>query len=300
MHRIDVLLTCFRQHVLPDPRDKDIELDSGNSLSLRHEHDHAPCPCPRCACNAVASTRLSLQHGVSAMTNVLGLVVARGGSKRTPRKNLAQVAGKPLLAWTIEVALESERISRLILSTEDDEVAKAGQEWGAERPFVRPRELARDETPAGDVLLHALQWLDSEEGYRPDYAMLLQPTSPLRSPLDIQTSIDLAIDRQAESVVSVVRVELNPDWMMTLSPDGRLEGFRPPTARRSHDVPQLYALNGAIYLVEPRVFRETRTLFTPRTYAYIMPTERSLDVDTPWDLHLAELILRNRVTHGRH
>ncbi len=235
------------------------------------------------------------------MSEVLGLVVARGGSKRIPRKNLAMLAGKPLLAWTIEVALESTRIGRLVLSTEDEEVARVGEEWGAEVPFVRPRDLSRDETPAGDVLLHALDWLSSHEDYRPDYAMLLQPTSPLRIAFDITDSIELAEDREAEAVVSVVPVSQYPHWMKTVLEDGRLAEFTRETGEeviQPQDLPQVYALNGAIYLVDPGVYREKRTFFSGRTYAYIMPQERSLDIDTPWDLHLAELILRDRVVHG--
>ncbi|CAA7603172.1 3-deoxy-manno-octulosonate cytidylyltransferase [Acididesulfobacillus acetoxydans] len=115
-----------------------------------------------------------------AQTRILGIIPARGGSKGIPRKNIRLLGGKPLLAWTIEAALEAGCLDRLILTTEDEEIAAVGRKYGCEVPFLRPAELAQDSTPGIEPVLHALRWLAEREGYRPDYVLLLQPTSPLR------------------------------------------------------------------------------------------------------------------------
>lgn len=233
------------------------------------------------------------------MSQMLGLIPARGGSKRIPRKNLALLSGKPLLAWTIKSGLESEQVDRLVVSTEDDEIARVAEEWGAEVPFRRPVDLAQDTTSASEVLLHALNWFDEHEGFRPRYALLLQPTSPFRSAEDIDGAFRLAESRAARAVVSVTPSRFRPNWMKTVTPDGRLTGLSdsdgPPPTRR--DPPQVYALNGAIYLTLRDAFLEENTFYTSRTYAYVMPPERSLDIDIPWDLYLANLIMRDMEVH---
>ena len=133
---------------------------------------------------------------------ILGLIPARGGSKALPHKNIRQFAGKPLIAWTIETALACPMLDRTIVSTDDPEIADVSRHWGAEVPFLRPAELARDDTPGIEPVLHAVRWLGENEGYRPDYVMVLQPTSPLRTTEDIEAAIQLARDRQADGVVS--------------------------------------------------------------------------------------------------
>jgi CMP-N,N'-diacetyllegionaminic acid synthase len=231
---------------------------------------------------------------------VLGLVLARGGSKTIPRKNLAIVANKPLMAWTVEAANESGMLERLILSTEDPEIADAGKRLGVEVPFPRPPELAGDISSSIDVNLHAVQWLEEKEGYRPDFVLLLQPTSPLRSALDIRESVELAMARQANSVVSVCPVHQHPCWMKTLDAQQRMFDLYPqsPIPTRRQDLTEVFALNGAIYLSRRDWLLATRAFVGEGTYAYVMPSERSLDIDTPWDLHLADLILRHRETYG--
>lgn len=232
---------------------------------------------------------------------VLGIVPARSGSKGLPGKNLRPVADKPLIAWTIETALASATMERVIVSTDSQEIAEIACKYGAEVPFLRPPELARDNTPGIEVILHAVCWLDEHKGYRPDYIMVLQPTSPLRTSEDIEIAIRLALERKADAVVSVCPVHQHPYWMKRLTEDGRLVDFlpleRPHTSRQ--ELPPVYALNGAIYLVQREVLLQRKTFYTDRTYAYVMPPERSLDIDTPWDLSLAELILKDRMRHER-
>lgn len=234
------------------------------------------------------------------MTNIIGLITARGGSKTVPRKNIQVVAGKPLIAWTIEAANASHSLNRVIVSTDDEEIAQTAREWGAQVPFMRPTELAQDGSPHIPVVTHAVEWLESHEHVKYDYVLLLQPTSPLRSPQDIDKSIRLALENDADSVVSVCEAPYHP-YLAKNIVDGRLKNFLPPPegfpakaylARQK--LPKSFVNNGAIYLVRRDVLMERQTLYTERSYAYVMPAERSLDIDTPWDLHLAGLILKDR------
>lgn len=245
---------------------------------------------------AFNATRCQESWERSEMMDVIALIVARGGSKGIPRKNLRFVAGRPLIAWSIESALRSPTLSRVLVSTEDEEIAGVAREWGAEVPFMRPSELAGDTTPAIDVALHALHWLADREDRRPAYLMLLQPTSPLRTPEDIGEACRIADTSAAPAVVSVVRAPSHPFLCKRVTEKGLLEDFSsvPQVDLRRQVLPAAYALNGAIYLSRNRSLREYGTFLPAGTAAYVMPAERSLDVDTPWDLQVADLALRNR------
>lgn len=225
---------------------------------------------------------------------VLGIVPARAGSKSIPRKNIAIVAGKPLIAHTIQAALDAKHIDRVIVSTDSQEIAEVARSFGAEVPFLRPPELAQDNTPGIEPILHAVRWLNDNDDYHPDYVMVLQPTSPLRTAEDIKAAVQLAQKHQADSVVSVCPAHQHPYWMKRITDDGRLVDFLSLNTdyTRRQDLPPVYALNGAIYLVRCEVLLEHKTFHTDHTYAYVMPPERSLDIDTPWNLYLADLILR--------
>jgi len=225
----------------------------------------------------------------------LALVVARGGSKSIPRKNLAPLAGKPLLAWTVEAALQCRAPLRVVISTEDEEIARAATRLGAAMPFTRPAELARDDTPTVPVLMHALERL-ATDGYSPERVLLLQPTSPLRTAADIDAAMALAEEHDGASVVSVSPAAQHPHLMKRVTQAGLLEDFGAhPAAGRRQDLEPAFALNGAIYLTPRPWLASHRTLYAERTYAYVMPPERSVDVDDEWDLHLCELILRDRL-----
>jgi CMP-N,N'-diacetyllegionaminic acid synthase len=229
------------------------------------------------------------------MIKSVGLITARGGSKSIPQKNVKLLAGKPLIAWTIEAALRSRLLDRVIVSTDDEEIARVARECGADVPFMRPAELAQDDSPHLDVIRHALDWLETESKTELDYLMLLQPTSPLRTTEDIDAAIALAADVDADAVVSVCQTHDHPYLSKQVTPDGRLLDFveKPRGYLARQKLPPAFALNGAIYLVRRNVLRERDDWYTDRTFAYIMPPERSLDIDTPWDLHLVELILRD-------
>ena len=232
-------------------------------------------------------------HHGRGVDEVLGLVTARGGSHGIPGKNLAPLCGTPLIAWTIQAAMHAGEVNRVVLSTDDSEIAEVASTYGAEVPFLRPRELARDDSPHIDAVIHALRMLEESERYCPEYTVVLQPTSPLRIAEDIDRAVDVARKQQAPAVVSVTTALHHPYLVKRLGPDGHLRDFvdTPDGYLRRQDLLEAYALNGAIYLIRSEAAFEQKTLMPPGTVGYVMPQERSLDIDTPWDLKLAEYIL---------
>lgn len=228
--------------------------------------------------------------------SIIGLITARGASKGIPRKNIANAGGRPLLAWTIEAARASRHLSRTIVSTDCQQVADVASKWGAQVPFMRPKRLARDGSPHIDVVLHAIEWLSRHERFRPNYVVLLQPTSPLRTAEDIDGAIDLALDRQPEAVVSVVESHMHPYLTRRMTDDGILKEFIPNNVAypRRQDLPAAYFINGAVYVNRCDALEAKRTFYPEDLHGYVMPAERSLQVDSPWDLHVADLILRER------
>lgn len=220
---------------------------------------------------------------------ILALIPARGGSKGIPRKNIKALAGKPLIAWTIGEALKSKYLDQVIVSTEDVEIADVARKWGATVPFMRPQELARDDTPGAAPAIHAL---DALPGY--DVVLLLQPTSPLRRAEDIDRFIEQALKQAPRSMTSVSKTPKNPYWMYTLSPQSTLTPImQAPTMHRRQDMPDIYATNGALYWAEASWLKENNTFVTAETTAFIMSAERSIDLDTPTDWKLVELLLEN-------
>ena len=225
--------------------------------------------------------------------SVLGLITARGGSKGVPMKNLAPLAGRPLIAWTIEAALNSSSLDRVVVSTDDVRIADVAREWGAEVPFLRPAELAQDDSPHVDVVLHAIHWLSDREGNQPGRVVLLQPTSPLRSAADIDGAVNLALREDADAVVSVVESHVHPYLTHRMTERGILQPFvRCDVAYpRRQDLPPAYFVNGAVFVNRRTSLLATRTFYPNETYGYVMPPERSIQIDTLWDLRLAELVL---------
>ena len=225
----------------------------------------------------------------------VAIVPARGGSKGVPRKNLVKVAGRPLLAWTVEAAVEAKLIDRVILTTDSEEIAAIGRHFGAETPFMRPLEMAGDATPMIDSILHAVGWLDLS-GYKFDCVMCLQPTSPLRTTEDIDAACRMMALGDDDGVVSVCEASNHPLWVKRVTCESALTDYieQEDQTTRRQDLPKALALNGAIFLAKRSVLETHRTWYTSRTRPYLMPPERSLDIDTPWDMRLADLILRER------
>lgn len=223
---------------------------------------------------------------------VLAIIPARGGSKGVLRKNIREVGGKPLIAWTIEEAKKSKYIDRLILSSENNEIIQVAKEWGCEVPFIRPAELAQDDTPGIEPVIHAIVTL--KEKY--DYVVLLQPTSPLRKVEDIDGCIKLCVSRSAKSCVSVTEPDKSPYWMYTLDKEGKMLpvlGADKEFLRRQ-DLPKVYSLNGAVYVSECDWLLKHKSLITGETLAYKMAKEDSVDIDTEMDLKLFELLIASR------
>ena len=231
---------------------------------------------------------------------IMALITARGGSKGIPQKNIIPLAGKPLIAYSIEVALDYHRINRVITSTDDSEIAEIAQKWGAEVPFFRPEQLAQDTTPHILAAEHALCWLEDNDNYIPDYLLLLQPTSPFRAKEDIEKVIEIAENRSPNAVVSVCEMDPHPYSAREILPDGTIKNYIETNMEymRRQDLSQLYYPNGALYLNKRESILEDRAFIPADTIAYIMPPERSLDIDTPWDLYLAELIMRDRINQN--
>jgi len=231
------------------------------------------------------------------MKHVLGLIPARGGSKGLPRKNIRMLAGKPMISWTIESAKMSRLLDQTIVSTEDEEIAEISRLWGVEVPFMRPSTLAQDDSSSASVAIHALEWLIKNAGYQPDYLVLLQPTSPLRTANDIDMSIELAYEKDAEAVVSVEETHVHPYLTRQMTKEGKLIEFVEcsiPYMRRQV-LPKAYFINGAIFIIRSESLIAKKTFYPEGTYGYIMPSERSLQVDTRWDFDLANVIISNNL-----
>ena len=224
---------------------------------------------------------------------IIGLIPARGGSKELPRKNIRPLLGKPLIVWTIKQALASEYLDRVIVSTDNKEIAEISKKYGAEVPFMRPKELATDKAKGIDVVLHVIDWMKRNDNLY-DLIMLLQPTSPLRTKEDIDKAIELLFLKKAKAIVSVCEVSHHPYWSNMLPPDGCMADFiKPEIANKNRqELPTFYRLNGAIYLAYWSYLREQRTFFGQETFAYIMPRDRSIDIDSEIDLKLAEILMK--------
>ncbi len=233
---------------------------------------------------SISKWMAGMYHGHS----ILALIPARGGSKGVPGKNIRPLAGRPLIAWTIEAARASRFVDRVVLSSDNEDICRIAAAYGCEVPFRRPKELARDDTPGIAPVLHALEALP---GF--DYLVLLQPTSPFRSTADIDAAITRCIDTGAPSVVSVTPASQHPSWMYHMDGDGRLVHFlnEEPIARRQ-ELPRIYALNGAIYVAHIPTLLTEKKLIGPGTIGYVMPRTRSLDIDTALDFDIAEVLAR--------
>lgn len=226
---------------------------------------------------------------------ILAVIPARGGSKRLPRKNVRHLSGKPLIAWTIEAANQCHYIDRTIVSTEDEEIAAISRRFGADVPFARPLHLASDDVTTIDVILNVVATLSSSnEKY--DYVVVLQPTSPLRTSKHLTEAIELMLEKNARSIVSVSPAEHHPLWCNTLPDDLSMTAFVRAEVRnkRSQDLPIYYRLNGAIYICAVELLEHERTLLpSVDSIAYRMSPEVSLDIDSKDDFMHARCIMEN-------
>ena len=233
---------------------------------------------------------------------ILGVIPARGGSKSIPRKNIVDVAGRPLLHYTTAAARASRLLTRVVLSTDDEEIAAVGRAGGVETPFLRPAALGGDEVGMVEVLLHVLAELAAREGYRPEAVVVLQPTSPFRRAEHIDAAVRILVDTGADSVVTVVEVphQFNPVSVMK-QVDGRMVPYwEGPMILRRQDKPRLFARNGpAVVVTRRRTLLEAKSLYGEDCRPSLMTHEDSLDIDSPFDLEITRRLLEARKDTAR-
>ncbi|MDK2901694.1 MAG: CMP-N,N-diacetyllegionaminic acid synthase [Thermosediminibacterales bacterium] len=224
----------------------------------------------------------------------LAIIPARSGSEGIKDKNIKELNGKPMIAYTIEAAIKSYIFDDIVVSTDSEKYAQISRKYGARVPFLRPDNLATDDASSKDVIEHVLKRL-LKEGKKFDYFALLQPTSPLRNKNDIIEAVDLLFLKNANAVISVCETDHSPLWTNTLCENLQIDNFIKKEVRNSRrqDLPKYYRLNGAIYIAQTDYFLKYKDWFKEKSYAYIMPKERSIDVDNILDFRLAEIILQN-------
>jgi CMP-N,N'-diacetyllegionaminic acid synthase len=224
-------------------------------------------------------------------SKVLAIIPARKGSKRLPNKNKLDLNGKPLISWTIESAMKSIYIDDIAISTDDEDIVEIAKLYDIDVPFLRPVELSSDKASTMDVIFHTINFYKSIGRYY-DIIILLQPTSPLRTSVDIDNSFKL-LSKDVKAIVSVCELDHSPLWSNVLPTNNSLEFFLKEDVQglRSQDLPQYYRLNGAIYLSRINYLKTNKKFFGKQSKAYIMSTNNSIDIDTKLDFELCKLIM---------
>lgn len=229
------------------------------------------------------------------MTNsnhIVAIIPARGGSKGVPRKNIKLIGGKPLIFYSIAEAKKSKYITRVIVSTEDKKITKIAKSFGAE-VVKRPITLARDNSKTISAIRHVINFLEKNEKYPVDTLVILQPTSPFRNVYDIDSCIKKFINNKFESIVSISEPAKSPYWMFTMK-KGSLKPILKINKKhhRRQDLPKIYELNGAVYVTSRQIVMEKNTILSDRMGGYIMPIERSIDIDNKFDFKIANLLMK--------
>lgn len=238
-------------------------------------------------------------HIIQRPTKILAVIPARGGSKGVIRKNIRPIGGKPLIAYTIEMALAARcLLHRAIVSTDDPEIEAIAREHGADVPFQRPAELAGDKVPTLPVLQHAVRFVEEQDGVVLDWVLLLQPTAPLRVLEDVKASLNLTYQQSCDSVISVVQVFAEHPILMKRIENNRLLPYcleEKEGTRRQDYHPPAYMRNGAIYLTRRDVLMESNSIWGKVIIPYVMPPERSVSIDSELELKLVELLMQEKL-----
>jgi CMP-N-acetylneuraminic acid synthetase len=222
---------------------------------------------------------------------ILAIIPARGGSKGIPKKNIRPLAGKPLIEYTINAAKKSKFLDRIIVSTDERDIAAIAKENDVE-VIIRPSAIAKDESPIIDTITHSIMTLKEKDGFLPNIVVLLQPTSPLRNTEDIDGAIQQFITGKFDSLISVCETEHSPYWCFTISEHKIKPLFnKKMSSVRRQDLPHTYRPNGAIYITTPGSLKKYCGFMTNITSPYIMPIDRSIDIDNPMDFFLAEFLI---------
>lgn len=224
--------------------------------------------------------------------NILFLITARGGSKGVPRKNIREIAGLPLIAYKIIAAQKCGYPGRIIVSTDDNEIAEIAKRYGAEVPFMRPDYLASDTASSMDVVEHAVSWLDENDEKTYDYICLLEPSSPFATPRDLHDALKTIIDNDADTLLGMKEVDVSRRFIWELDDRGGLSNFfeaiyGEKKVRRQDQKPE-YTMNGCMYIARMSYFRENKIFHSVNSLPYIMPAERSTEIDDMNQLHYAE------------
>jgi CMP-N-acetylneuraminic acid synthetase len=230
------------------------------------------------------------------MTTV-AFIFARGGSKGLPGKNILPLDGKPLIAWSIEHALTVERIDRVIVSTDSDEIATISKQYGAEVPFIRPANLAMDESPEWLAWRHALEYLKNDDGCMPEIMVSLPATAPLRLAIDIENCLDEYEKGSTDVVITVTDAHRNPYFnMVKENPDGTFGIVNAPALaiERRQDAPMVYDMATVCYVVNSDFIMSHDSMFEGRVKAVHVPIERAIDIDTLLDFQIAEVLLSHK------
>jgi CMP-N-acetylneuraminic acid synthetase len=225
--------------------------------------------------------------------NILGIIPARGGSKGLPRKNIRNLDGKPLIAWTIKAALKSKYLNKVIVSTEDKEIAAVSKKYRAE-VIERPLNLAVDTAKTIDVVSYVLKFLQEKE-YDADIVVLLQPTSPLRVTKDIDESIDIFLNKKCDSVISFYEAGPSVFWSFVMGKN-HLKYVFPPgyIKQRRQNIAKIYIPNGALYVISPKNLLKYKSFYGKSILPYVMPEEKSIDIDYEIDLKWAKFLIENK------
>lgn len=229
---------------------------------------------------------------------MIALIPARGGSKGLPRKNILELNGIPLIAHTIIAALNAKCIDRVVVTTDDMEIAEVARKYGAEVPFMRPDYLARDASMAVDVYIHAFEFFGSECGEIPTHIMVLLPTTPLRNSSDIDNAYDMFISKKARTLIAMKDALIPPSWYCIRDEETAITSlcnFSVGDAVSNRQVNRKYYIPcGAIYILEYNLLKNNRTYYCDNTVSYIISEERAVDIDTRTDFDYAEYLLKKR------
>ncbi len=231
-----------------------------------------------------------------ADAKIAAFVMARGGSKGVPGKNIRLLNGQPLIIYTFNVAKNSKFIKRCFLSTDSHKIAEIGKNAGVEVPFIRPKRLATDTASGFEALMHGVRWVMKNLSYKPDIVVELLPTSPLRIAEDIDNALKTMVEKGADSIVSLTPASQNPYWMKVLDKKGFVKPFIKTAfaTKRRQDLPLVYALHGAIKAAKCDFLLKNNSWYGKRTAAYIMPQERSLEIDSLLDFEIVEYLLSKK------
>ncbi len=227
----------------------------------------------------------------------LAIIPARGGSKGLPKKNIKELCGKPLIAWSIEAGLKSKYLDEVMVTTDSQEIADISNQYGANVPFLRPDELASDTATSFDAIKHTLDYYNNEQNKEFDYIVLLEPTSPLREPSDIDRAIEILFDSGADSIVGICKTEdQNPSFLVTKDMENFICGYENKEMKvlRRQDIKDVYFFEGTIYISKTNILLSKKTFYHENTIGYEVPKYKSLEIDDIDDFVMVEAIMKHK------